>query len=120
MTWTTPVIVEICIGLEINGYLPAEFGFLVSSPWLSCRLAAALAGCGGPESNGASFRTARIGQAEQNGRGKVSRSQATPPRQTPPSWRLCDRQFLVAVLALIPMKTMIVGAGVPRIISVQV
>jgi len=25
MTWTTPVIVEICIGLEINGYLPAEF-----------------------------------------------------------------------------------------------
>jgi coenzyme PQQ precursor peptide PqqA len=23
MTWTTPVIVEICIGLEINGYLPA-------------------------------------------------------------------------------------------------
>jgi coenzyme PQQ precursor peptide PqqA len=25
MTWTTPTIVEICIGLEINGYLPAEF-----------------------------------------------------------------------------------------------
>jgi coenzyme PQQ precursor peptide PqqA len=25
MTWTTPVLVEICIGLEINGYLPAEF-----------------------------------------------------------------------------------------------
>jgi len=25
MAWTTPVIVEICIGLEINGYLPAEF-----------------------------------------------------------------------------------------------
>ena len=24
MTWTTPVLVEICIGLEINGYLPAE------------------------------------------------------------------------------------------------
>jgi coenzyme PQQ precursor peptide PqqA len=23
MTWTTPVIVEICMGLEINGYLPA-------------------------------------------------------------------------------------------------
>jgi coenzyme PQQ precursor peptide PqqA len=25
MSWTTPVLVEICIGLEINGYLPAEF-----------------------------------------------------------------------------------------------
>ena len=25
MAWTTPVPVEICIGLEINGYLPAEF-----------------------------------------------------------------------------------------------
>jgi coenzyme PQQ precursor peptide PqqA len=25
MVWTTPVLVEICIGLEINGYLPAEF-----------------------------------------------------------------------------------------------
>jgi coenzyme PQQ precursor peptide PqqA len=25
MTWTTPTLVEICIGLEINGYLPAEF-----------------------------------------------------------------------------------------------
>jgi len=25
MLWTTPVLVEICIGLEINGYLPAEF-----------------------------------------------------------------------------------------------
>ncbi|MGA7974872.1 MAG: pyrroloquinoline quinone precursor peptide PqqA [Pseudolabrys sp.] len=25
MKWTTPVLVEICIGLEINGYLPAEF-----------------------------------------------------------------------------------------------
>jgi coenzyme PQQ precursor peptide PqqA len=25
MAWTTPIIVEICIGLEINGYLPAEF-----------------------------------------------------------------------------------------------
>jgi coenzyme PQQ precursor peptide PqqA len=24
MAWTTPIIVEICIGLEINGYLPAE------------------------------------------------------------------------------------------------
>jgi len=25
MTWTTPVIVEICMGLEITGYLPAGF-----------------------------------------------------------------------------------------------
>jgi coenzyme PQQ precursor peptide PqqA len=25
MAWTTPIIVEICVGLEINGYLPAEF-----------------------------------------------------------------------------------------------
>ena len=25
MGWTTPVLIEICIGLEINGYLPAEF-----------------------------------------------------------------------------------------------
>jgi len=25
MVWTTPVLIEICIGLEINGYLPAEF-----------------------------------------------------------------------------------------------
>ncbi len=25
MTWTTPVLTEICIGLEINGYLPPEF-----------------------------------------------------------------------------------------------
>jgi coenzyme PQQ precursor peptide PqqA len=24
MTWTTPTLVEICLGLEINGYLPAE------------------------------------------------------------------------------------------------
>jgi len=24
MTWTTPTVVEICISLEINGYLPAE------------------------------------------------------------------------------------------------
>jgi coenzyme PQQ precursor peptide PqqA len=23
--WETPTLVEICIGLEINGYLPAEF-----------------------------------------------------------------------------------------------
>ena len=26
MAWSTPVLVEICVGLEINGYLPAEFG----------------------------------------------------------------------------------------------
>ena len=25
MLWTTPILVEVCIGLEINGYLPAEF-----------------------------------------------------------------------------------------------
>jgi coenzyme PQQ precursor peptide PqqA len=25
MIWKTPTIVEICIGFEINGYLPAEF-----------------------------------------------------------------------------------------------
>ena len=25
MAWTTPILVEICIGLEINGYLSAEF-----------------------------------------------------------------------------------------------
>jgi len=25
MVWTTPTLVEICIGLEINGYLPTEF-----------------------------------------------------------------------------------------------
>jgi len=25
MAWTTLTLVEICIGLEINGYLPAEF-----------------------------------------------------------------------------------------------
>jgi len=24
MAWTTPLLVEICVGLEINGYLPAE------------------------------------------------------------------------------------------------
>jgi hypothetical protein len=24
MSWTTPVLIEVCIGLEINGYLPAE------------------------------------------------------------------------------------------------
>jgi len=25
MAWTSPILIEICIGLEINGYLPAEF-----------------------------------------------------------------------------------------------
>ncbi|MGZ8403789.1 MAG: pyrroloquinoline quinone precursor peptide PqqA [Rhodoplanes sp.] len=25
MAWTTPVLIEICIGLEINGYLRPEF-----------------------------------------------------------------------------------------------
>jgi coenzyme PQQ precursor peptide PqqA len=25
MAWTTPTLIEICIGLEINGYLPIEF-----------------------------------------------------------------------------------------------
>jgi len=25
MAWTTPILIEICIGLEINGYLAAEF-----------------------------------------------------------------------------------------------
>jgi coenzyme PQQ precursor peptide PqqA len=25
MSWNTPTLVEICVGLEINGYLPAEF-----------------------------------------------------------------------------------------------
>jgi coenzyme PQQ precursor peptide PqqA len=25
MCWSAPTLVEICIGLEINGYLPAEF-----------------------------------------------------------------------------------------------
>jgi coenzyme PQQ precursor peptide PqqA len=25
MAWTTPILIEIYIGLEINGYLPAEF-----------------------------------------------------------------------------------------------
>ena len=24
MAWATPVLVEICIGLEINGYMPAD------------------------------------------------------------------------------------------------
>ncbi|MGH6840077.1 MAG: pyrroloquinoline quinone precursor peptide PqqA [Methylocella sp.] len=25
MTWTTPVIIEICIGMEVTSYLSAEF-----------------------------------------------------------------------------------------------
>jgi hypothetical protein len=25
MAWTTPQLVEVCAGLEINGYLPPEF-----------------------------------------------------------------------------------------------
>jgi len=25
MIWTTPKLEEICIGMEINGYFPAEF-----------------------------------------------------------------------------------------------
>jgi len=25
MAWTTPELVEICIGMEINAYAPAEF-----------------------------------------------------------------------------------------------
>ncbi len=33
MAWTTPVLVEICIGLEINGYLPAEFFPSTSHTW---------------------------------------------------------------------------------------
>ena len=24
MLWTTPTLIEVCVGLEINGYLPAE------------------------------------------------------------------------------------------------
>jgi len=24
MSWTTPTLVEVCIGLEINGYMPAD------------------------------------------------------------------------------------------------
>jgi coenzyme PQQ precursor peptide PqqA len=38
MAWTTPTIVEICIGLEINGYLPAEF-------WACPPVAAAAGAC---------------------------------------------------------------------------
>jgi coenzyme PQQ precursor peptide PqqA len=31
MAWTTPTLVEICIGLEINGYLPAEIRFSLTA-----------------------------------------------------------------------------------------
>ena len=24
MSWSTPILVEVCIGLEINGYMPAD------------------------------------------------------------------------------------------------
>jgi coenzyme PQQ precursor peptide PqqA len=24
MSWSTPTLVEVCIGLEINGYMPAD------------------------------------------------------------------------------------------------
>jgi coenzyme PQQ precursor peptide PqqA len=24
MSWTTPTLIEVCIGLEINGYMPAD------------------------------------------------------------------------------------------------
>jgi len=35
MYWTTPTLVEICIGLEINGYLPAEFWSTTAFCWNS-------------------------------------------------------------------------------------
>ncbi|WP_081853019.1 pyrroloquinoline quinone precursor peptide PqqA [Bosea sp. 117] len=25
MTWTTPCIVEVCVGMEVNAYFPADF-----------------------------------------------------------------------------------------------
>ncbi|MBS7585941.1 pyrroloquinoline quinone precursor peptide PqqA [Ancylobacter defluvii] len=25
MAWTTPRIVEVCVGLEVNAYMPADF-----------------------------------------------------------------------------------------------
>ena len=37
MAWTTPTLVEICIGLEINRYLPAEFApakSLLTGAWI--------------------------------------------------------------------------------------
>jgi coenzyme PQQ precursor peptide PqqA len=40
MAWNTPILTEICIGLEINGYLPAEFW----SGYLPTRESPALAG----------------------------------------------------------------------------
>ena len=36
MAWTTPILIEICVGLEINGYLPAEFSS--SEPLLATTL----------------------------------------------------------------------------------
>jgi len=45
MVWTTPTLVEICIGLEINGYLPAEF-------WYSNSRYRGRAACAGAESVG--------------------------------------------------------------------
>jgi coenzyme PQQ precursor peptide PqqA len=33
MNWTTPTLVEICIGLEINGYLLAEFWSRTTIGW---------------------------------------------------------------------------------------
>src|ERR1700730_798106 len=47
MAWTTPILVEICIGLEINGYLPAEFSsrpFNRRKVWLTA-IVLGLAGC---------------------------------------------------------------------------
>ena len=40
MAWTTPILVEICIGLEINGYLPAEL-MIQSQIWLGRSVIAA-------------------------------------------------------------------------------
>ncbi|WP_425532059.1 pyrroloquinoline quinone precursor peptide PqqA [Ancylobacter crimeensis] len=25
MAWTTPCIVEVCVGMEVNAYMPADF-----------------------------------------------------------------------------------------------
>jgi coenzyme PQQ precursor peptide PqqA len=36
MVWTTPVLIEICIGLEINGYMPAD-GYVPRDFWFSRR-----------------------------------------------------------------------------------
>jgi coenzyme PQQ precursor peptide PqqA len=41
--WTTPTLVEICIGLEINGYLPVELWSVnLSSAWREIRSGARL------------------------------------------------------------------------------